>query len=241
MMKNESFIEHEKYYLSRLIDGDKNAFNFIFHRYYQPLCLYAYQFVTFEDVEEIVQDVLLWLWEHHDTLFFHTSLSAFLYKAVHLKCLTKIEQNSAKRRREYLYAEMISENRCTELADYPIENLLEMIQIAIGRLPDKYREAFVLHRFHDCTYQEIAEKLNVSPKTVDYRIGKALKILREEFKDYFPIGFFFGVECLYVSFIKGVCFFAYPHSFVYFYTRVYEQSTKVVFLVHISERSSSLQ
>ena len=51
----------------------------------------------------------------------------------------------------------------------------------------------------------------------------------------------FGVECLYVSFIKGVCFFAYPHSFVYFYTRVYEQSTKVVFLVHISERSSSLQ
>lgn len=187
MMKNESFIEHENYYLSRLIDGDKNAFNFIFHRYYQPLCLYAYQFVTFEDVEEIVQDVLLWLWEHHDTLFFHTSLSAFLYKAVHLKCLTKIEQNSAKRRREYLYAEMISENRCTELADYPIENLLEMIQIAIGRLPDKYREAFVLHCFHDCTYQEIAEKLNVSPKTVDYRIGKALKILREEFKDYFPI------------------------------------------------------
>lgn len=51
----------------------------------------------------------------------------------------------------------------------------------------------------------------------------------------------FGVECLYVSFIKGVRFFAYPHSFVYFYTRVYEQSTKVVFLVHISERSSSLQ
>ena len=170
MMKKESFKEHENYYLSRLIDGDKNAFNFIFHQYYQPLCLYAYQFVTFEDVEEIVQDVLLWLWEHHDTLFFHTSLSAFLYKAVHLKCLTKIEQNSAKRRRENVYAEMISENRCTELADYPIENLLEMIQMAIGRLPDKYREAFVLHRFHDCTYQEIAEKLNVSPKTVDYRI-----------------------------------------------------------------------
>ena len=56
MMKKESFKEHENYYLSRLIDGDKNAFNFIFHQYYQPLCLYAYQFVTFEDVEEIVQD-----------------------------------------------------------------------------------------------------------------------------------------------------------------------------------------
>lgn len=186
-MENESFMEHESYYLSRLVDGDKKAFNFIFHRYYQPLCLYAYQYVTFEDVEEIVQDVLLWLWEHHDTLFFHTSLSAFLYKVVRLKCLTKIEQNSAKRRRENLYAEMISEDRCAELVDCQVESLLEMIQMAINRLPEKYKEAFVLHRFHDCTYQEIAEKLNVSPKTVDYRIRQALKILREEFKDYFPI------------------------------------------------------
>ena len=186
-MENESFMEHESYYLSRLVDGDKKAFNFIFHRYYQPLCLYAYQYVTFEDVEEIVQDVLLWLCEHHDTLFFHTSLSAFLYKAVRLKCLTKIGQNSAKRRRENLYAEMISEDRCTELVDCQVESLLEMIQMAINRLPEKYKEAFVLHRFHDCTYQEIAEKLNVSPKTVDYRIRQALKILREEFKDYFPI------------------------------------------------------
>lgn len=49
----------------------------------------------------------------------------------------------------------------------------------------------------------------------------------------------FDTVCVYN--LKGVCFFAYPHSFVYFYTRVYEQSTKVVFLVHISERSSSLQ
>lgn len=75
-----------------------------------------------------------------------------------------------------------------------------------------------------------------------YRVCNILVKIRRErggyklFKDYFPIGFFFGVECLYVSFIKGVRFFAYPHSFVYFYTRVYEQSTKVVFLVHISER-----
>lgn len=80
MMKNESFIEHENYYLSRLIDGDKNAFNFIFHRYYQPLCLYAYQFVTFEDVEEIVQDVLLWLWEHHVHCFFIPVFQLFFIK-----------------------------------------------------------------------------------------------------------------------------------------------------------------
>lgn len=95
----------------------------------------------------------------------------------------------ARRMLKSLVADLrgISENRCTELADCQIENLLEMIQIAINKLPEKYKEAFVLHRFHDCTYQEIAEKLNISPKTVDYRIRQALKILREEFKEYFPI------------------------------------------------------
>ena len=79
---------------------------------------------------------------------------------------------------------MISENRCTEVADYPIENLLEMIQMAIGRLPDKYREAFVLHRFHDCTYQEIAEKLNLPLGTVKSRIFFTRQKLQEELKDF---------------------------------------------------------
>ena len=80
-----------------------------------------------------------------------------------------------------------------------------------------------------------------------YRVCNILVKIRRKGGDtsfsriIFRLASFFGVECLYVSFIKGVRFFAYPHSFVYFYTRVYEQSTKVVFLVHISERSSSLQ
>lgn len=185
-MGTNTLSEEDSFYLSRLMDGDKEAFNALFHKYYRSLCLYAYQFVTFEDVEEIVGDVLLWLWEHHDTLLIHTSLSSFLYKSVRLKCLTRIEQNQAQKRRETLYWEKVSEDVCTELSDCPEEELLKRIHDAIDRLPEKYREAFVLHRFHDCTYKEIAERLNVSPKTVDYRIRQALILLREDLKDYFP-------------------------------------------------------
>lgn len=188
-VEKESEQKQDELYLSLLKDGDKDAFNAIFHRYYKPLCIYAYRFVTFEDVEEIVQDIFLWLWQNHETLFIHTNLSAFLYKSVHLKCLTKVAQNTAKKRRETLYWEKYIKDTYSDVSNYQMEELIKDIHAAINRLPDKYREAFVLHRFHDYTYKDIAEKLNISPKTVDYRIQKALALLREDLKEYFPLLF----------------------------------------------------
>lgn len=173
--------------LSLLQEGDKRAFSAIFHKYYKPLCDYAYQFVSFEDVEEIVQDIMLWLWQNHDTLFIRTSLHSYLYKAVHLRCLTRIEQNLAKQRMESRYKERIGEIQYLLPEEYQTEELVNRIHQAIDRLPDKFRQAFVMHRFEDCSYKEIAEKLNVSPKTVDYRIQQALKLLREDLREYFPI------------------------------------------------------
>ena len=62
---------------------------------------------------------------------------------------------------------------------------------AIWSEPESYRVAFEMHRFQNKTYQEIAEELNISSKTVDYRIQQALKQLRKELKDYLPLLLFF--------------------------------------------------
>lgn len=69
---------------------------------------------------------------------------------------------------------------------YVVQELTRIIEVAILNLPTNYREAFELNRFQHLTYNEIAQKLNISPKTVDYRIQQALKILRVELKDYLP-------------------------------------------------------
>lgn len=70
---------------------------------------------------------------------------------------------------------------------YIVEELAGKIETAIMRLPESYREAFELNRFQNMTYNEIAFKLGVSPKTIDYKIQQALKILRHELKEYLPL------------------------------------------------------
>ena len=74
-----------------------------------------------------------------------------------------------------------------EVDIYQINELSKHIQRAINELPPTYREAFIMHRFQNLSYKEAAELLNVSPKTVDYRIQQALKILRVKLKDYLPL------------------------------------------------------
>jgi RNA polymerase sigma-70 factor (ECF subfamily) len=67
-----------------------------------------------------------------------------------------------------------------------INNQIKNLEDAIERLPESYKEAFIMNRFKSETYQEIALKLKVSPKTINYRIQQALKTLRKELKDYLP-------------------------------------------------------
>jgi RNA polymerase sigma-70 factor (ECF subfamily) len=70
---------------------------------------------------------------------------------------------------------------------YVFEELSQKIQSALEALPSNYREAFEMNRFQKLTYKEIASQLNVSSKTVDYRIQQALKQLRIDLKDYLPL------------------------------------------------------
>ena len=160
----------ERFLLSAMQHGDIKAYGVLFRRYYPMLCAYATKFVELKDAEEIVQDVMLWLWENRETQTFETSISQYLFKAV--------------------YHRAINENMQEMLQDtdfYQFEELQKRIKEAVDALPPAYREAFVMHRFDNKSYKEIAEVLQVSPKTVDYRIQQALKQLRITLKDYLPL------------------------------------------------------
>jgi RNA polymerase sigma-70 factor (ECF subfamily) len=163
---------------------DTDVFDLLFTKYYPILCAYARSFVSAEDAEEVVQDVMLWMWENRAFQKTETSLPQYLFRAVKNKCLTLINRELLKNQVKQRFAsEMLDLFNDSDF--YVFDELTQKVEETIELLPESYRIAFELHRFHDKTYQEIATELNVSVKTVDYRIQQALKILRVQLKDFF--------------------------------------------------------
>ena len=172
--------------LSAVQRGDQKAFDTLFRRYYPMLCAYGHRFVELEDAEEIVEDSLLWIWENRETLVIESSLNSYLFKMVYRRALNKLAHIDATQRADTrFYEEMQAMLQDTDY--YQIEELAKRSEDAVAALPESYREAFVMHRFRDMSYKEIAETLGVSPKTIDYRIQQALKQLRVDLKDYLPL------------------------------------------------------
>lgn len=170
--------------LSALNDGDKDAFDSLFKKYYAMLCTYGCRFVSLPEAEEITQNLMISLWEKKDSIIITSSLKQYLFRSIYLGALNNISRNDIKRKVENIYYEKSIQNEYID--PYQIKELKKRLETAINKLPAPYKESFIMHRYYDLSYKEIAQKLNVSPKTVDYRIQQALKLLRQDFKDYFP-------------------------------------------------------
>ena len=165
--------------------GNEKAFDAVYKQYYGGLCAFASQYVSTADSEEIVQDVMMWLWENRETIAGEATLKSLLFTIAKNKCLNHVAHLQVRQRvHEKLYEKFITQ---FEDPDFYIPGeLMEKLDQAIKALPEDYRKSFEMNRFDDMTYKEIAEKLDISEKTIAYRISQALKILRKELKDYLP-------------------------------------------------------
>jgi RNA polymerase sigma-70 factor (ECF subfamily) len=173
---------------NELKEGDINAFEMFFKTYYQPLCNYAYTFIQDKDeAEEIVQSAFLSVWEKRQSLDIKTSLKSYLYTMVRNTSLNVIKHEKIKQK--YVGEALAIEERTHEgVAQAVISAELEdKIQEAMGTLPEQCRLVFKLSRFEELKYAEIAAQLNISIKTVENHMGKALRIMREQLKDYLPV------------------------------------------------------
>lgn len=173
---------NESNVISALKNSDKKAFDRLFRKFYPILCAYCHKFVSLEDSEEIVQDTLLWIWENRETLSIEKNIASYLFKSVYNRALNKISSTDCRNKINRLYFEYMQETLQNK-DYYQADELREKVREAIARLPENYRQAFIMHRFEGMTYKEIAEQLGVSSKTVDYRIQQSLKILKSDLKN----------------------------------------------------------
>ncbi|MDR1864325.1 MAG: RNA polymerase sigma-70 factor [Bacteroidales bacterium] len=178
-----------------LKNGDENAYDAVYRRYYTGLCAFASQYVPASDCEEIVPDVMMWLWENRDGIAVEMSLKSLLFMMVKNKCLNSIAHRAVKQRvHETLYRKFVAQ---FEDPDFCISGeLMKRVDTAVKKLPEDYRKVFEMNRFDDKTYRVIAEELGVSEKTVACRISQSLKILRADIKGLFTV---FNVAAVFLT------------------------------------------
>lgn len=178
----------EQQQLSALTTGDINAFEMLFKSYYKPLCNYAYTFIPDKDeAEEIVQSTFLSVWEKRDTLQIQTAVKPYLYAMVRNACLNVIKHEKIKQKHATEELALGREGYESVTQAVHTSELEKQIQRAMEKLPEQCRLVFKLSRFEELKYAEIAGQLNISVKTVENQMGKALKIMREQLKDYLAI------------------------------------------------------
>lgn len=173
----------------RLIDEE--SFEAVFKTYFKALHAYASAILEeSEAAEEIVQSVFLKLWEKRETLEINSSLKAYLYRAVYHDSLNHINHQKVKRKHwDHAHYEMTQgkPEQVGEQIKGQENELYEAFQLAMDKLPEKCRMVFNLSRFEELKYQEIADRLDISIKTVEAHMGKALKTLRVELAEFLPL------------------------------------------------------
>jgi len=176
--------------LIELKKGSKKAYSILFNKYYKDLVLFGGNFLPTKSMcEDIVQNVFLKLWRDRESLEILSSLKSFLLSSVQNSCLDELRHKGVIRAHEsYSMTYGPSDNIDTE--NYVLYSDLQgHLTEALGKLPEVCRQAFEMNRLEGLKYREIAEKLNVSERTVEVRIGKALSLLRNHLKEFF-VAFF---------------------------------------------------
>ena len=166
--------------------GHETAFEAAFKSNFKALHAYSHTMLRDEDMaEEIVQTVFLKLWENRDRMTIHTSLRAYLYKSVYHESLNYLKHKNVQRR--YMQEAMVDYKQRQTDEVMGDSELRRQLHAALQRLPEKCRTVFQLSRFEELRYQEIADRLGISVKTVEAHMGKALKVLRLRLADFLPL------------------------------------------------------
>ena len=168
-----------------------SAYDALFRRFYPRLFFYAQKIVGEDDAEDVVEEVFADLWRRKDEVEFGEKVQAFLYRAVYTRCLNVLRRRNVTTR-HLIWADELNEKRLEMLSysnsEGPFhrlanEDLHRILKQAIDELPEKCREVFRMSYLQDMHNEEIATTLELSVRTVEAHIYRALKYLRARLKN----------------------------------------------------------
>lgn len=166
------------------IPGNLEAFETLFKSFYAPLVAYANRYVSdMETAREIVQDFFVRFYEKRNTLSIDVSIKSYLYRSVYNCCINYLNQKNIQERhlKNIQMEKTDEENLENEINSVELQQRIYEI---IEDLPAQCRKIFKMNRFEGLKNDEIAANLNLSKRTVETQISKALKVLRKKLSNY---------------------------------------------------------
>jgi len=168
-----------------LKDGDHTAFTEIYNRYWPMLFRHARKMLNNGDeAADIIQDVFTTLWNNAGSLNIHANLSGYLYASVRHKVFTLMTRSKLKESHLTSLKQFIDQGAHTTEEWIYEKQLAETIEAEVNLLPEKMRKIFQMSREEHLSYQQIAEKLEVTDHTVRKQISNALKVLKAKINTF---------------------------------------------------------
>ena len=171
----------ELFIFRKMIDGDIDSFKYFFDRYYNDLCNFVHIYLHDQMLaEEIVQDIFVYFWENREKLQINTSVKAFLFSASKFKSLNLLRDTQNQKRimeRIGITEPFYTQEQASSYID--TDEFRKILDSAVEQLSPKCREIFLLSKREELSNREIAERLNISVKTVENQMTIALKKLKE--------------------------------------------------------------
>lgn len=169
--------------IGRLKQDDREAFDLLFYMYAEKLSRFSLTFYNDEaDAEEIVQEVFLKIWINRGKISDPSTFNAYIYTIAKNLIFNNLKKNIYKKKYEsYLYSHQPTHQNTTE-NEVIFNETRKNIDKALGELSTKRKEVFLLSRRDGLKNREIAEKLDISIKTVESHMSFSLKYLNEKFK-----------------------------------------------------------
>ena len=169
--------------LAAIASSDEKALQQFFNRYYKTLVGTAFNILKDEEqAKDIVQDLFFWLWKNRENLSIKSSVLAYFKRATINRCLNLLKKNQKFSDQEDWQEPIQASPNPQELME--AQELEAFVAQALLQLPERCRLIFTLKRLEGLSVKEIAEKLEISPKTVENQITKALKHLSSSLKPY---------------------------------------------------------
>lgn len=174
--------------LRLVTDEGIQDFEAVFKTNFKNLHAYAISLVKdAANAEEMVQNVFVRLWEKKEQLDIRQSATAYLYRSVYNECLNYLKHQKVKTAYQQFMLHRSHDQTATAAGRVQLSELQQQLNKALSELPEQCRSIFQMSRFEEMKYQEIADKMGLSIKTIENQMGKALRLLREKLADYLPL------------------------------------------------------